>query len=529
VTTPNLATSKSARFVGYALALVLITALAASLFVQPSSNYYVYRFVKALLTGHGLTFWTPDAPVGMDPVAPILVALLASVFHIDVPAAGWILAVLGAAIGGLCLCRLTGAWSIGFGYGVLIAVSPAPVPILTLAFALGALVALTAGRWGLSGLLAGLAILTLPIAILLALLILILAVRDRRTASYALPAALIPAFGLALLVGAGIRPVLPYPGPDPFLIGILGAFIILTLIGVVLFRHGRAIHSWIRDLSSKPALAVIVAWSAFAAAAAIGAGQFPGVLVIPGVLVTAWYALRRWFVVALIGTAVWGLVKPPIVSGGPVCPPASAPARSTLATGAGPEQEFRHEGPIIDLSGVIMPRPELDQAFFVKYAPDALFDAGTVTWSAFKTTYSGGDDPCVLHLRAVNFAPFDDHGVDVRLGRGDLHLSNVAIGNTLHPGDLARVRLDWDVVYLPLAPIDVKLDLVDVSYKDIVQVRDSIPASAWRVGRTPTYHVFSLPGGVAGGKVGLLLSVYYRAGTFVEGLKVAEVEVTSER
>src|SRR5439155_2328082 len=126
-------------------------------------------------------------------------------------------------------------------------------------------------------------------------------------------------------------------------------------------------------------------------------------------------------------------------------------------------------------------------------------------------------------------APLDDHGVDVnfsaKLGRDDLHLSNVAIGNTLHPGDLVRVRLDWELAYQPSFDVEIKLTLLNEQGAPVAGMPiDRVPPDQWHVGKVSTYHLITLPNETPAGKLSLYLGVGIRAGSMGE-LKVAEVSV----
>jgi hypothetical protein len=193
---------------------------------------------------------------------------------------------------------------------------------------------------------------------------------------------------------------------------------------------------------------------------------------------------------------------------------------------------FHASRPVIDLSGRFQPIA-FDSTFFLRYAPDivVLNDAAAAPWQWFKTTYAQvytAGDRSVYH-RVVNFAPLDDHGVNVnfsaKLGRDDLHLSNVAIGNALHPGDLVRVRLDWELAYQPSFDVEIKLTLLNEQGAPVAGMPiDRLSPDQWRVGKVSTYHLITLPGDAPAGKLRVYLGVGIRAGVLDE-LQVAEVNV----
>jgi hypothetical protein len=128
----------------------------------------------------------------------------------------------------------------------------------------------------------------------------------------------------------------------------------------------------------------------------------------------------------------------------------------------------------------------------------------------------------------VNFSPLDDHPVDVNFGaipgRSDLHLGNVALGNTLHPGDLVRIRLDWELVYPPSSDIQVKLTLLNEQGLPIQGVLDNLPPDRWRAGKISTYHLIPLPNETPDGPARLYLGIVIRGGVLGE-LQVAQVNV----
>jgi hypothetical protein len=342
---------------------------------------------------------------------------------------------------------------------------------------------------------------------------------------YFLPAAAIPLVVTSFLsLTARVSPgdlVSAAPG---------AATLLIPLIAVLALIRRWAV------LRQSPHVAILVAWSAITAINALLAGKIPTAVILPGPIALASLLASPSLVLAAAGIdLVLGLLLaiPSDASGettGRWIAANTGSQATVAAAGVGP-LAFYTPRPVIDLSGEIQP-VALDSTFFLRYAPDVtVLEVGAVApWEWFKTTYAhvytvGGK---VVYQRVVNFAPLDDHGVDVnfsaKLGRADLHLSNVAIGNVLHPGDLVRVRLDWNLAYQPSFDVEIKLTLLNEQGLPVAGAPSRIPPDGWHIGRISTYHLIVLPNDVPAGRLSLYLGVGIRAGELGE-LKVAEVSV----
>jgi hypothetical protein len=498
-----------ARALAGGLALLLIALFATALSRQPDANLYTYRFALSLTQGHGLTFWSPDSQVTTYPVAPLLVALLKAVFGLDYANAGAVIVVLASVCGGLCLWAMGESWWCALGYAGLLTLSPVLMVNVAIAFALTGFWAAKQNRWILAGLLIGMGILAHPAVAILGGLLLFYAMQTGHARRFFVGGIVLPTVWLILVLRANQSIVLPSPGS----LSGSNPLVILALFGIVALVWGL-LKGRITSM-----LALLLAWGFLSTAAWSGSV----VWLVPAVLILFWTVSPLFYASAVVITALVAVLLMP--TDAPIPPVSSIPAGIVVASDS--PATLLHDGPLIDLSGAMTTPPVLNRDFILRYAPDVIQSDDSVTWDGFKTTYTSGDQTgqAIVHQRVVNFSALDAHGVDVQLGRGDLALTNVAIGNTLHPGDLVRVRLDWSVVHVPLDVIEIKLDLVDAGYQGIVQSRDREPIAAWQIGPTETYHLLALPTTVKPGRVSLLVSVYYRAGTFLEGLKVAEVDV----
>ncbi len=125
-----------------------------------------------------------------------------------------------------------------------------------------------------------------------------------------------------------------------------------------------------------------------------------------------------------------------------------------------------------------------------RYAPDVvvLRDGESVGWENFATTYAlmYRSGALSVYQRVVNWSAMDDHGVDLnqsaRFDPQDMRLVNVGIGRLLRPGDLVRVRLDWQLRYVPRQTVEIKLNLLGDDGLPVAGVIDRLPAEVWQQG-----------------------------------------------
>jgi hypothetical protein len=476
------------------------------------------------------------------------------------PTVGSLTSVLSLAIGAVLLSRLLNyAWLAGVAYFVVSVIQPSPIISIAVGLVLAALDSAKRRAWRRAGILIGLAILTEPSAVIPAALLLILALRETNGWHYLIPAALIPVGVLSAislsLGGAPIISIVP---------GIVTLALPSAAGGILLSRQSLAL------LRTSPYVAILAIWSAILLVIALVGGTAPTLAVVPG-LIAMIVGLRRsaplteprrmskviirWprvfrSALLLVAIAIDFIVG--IVLVRPTSIPShskamgewiatNTPQTAVVATYDIGALAYYANRPIIDLSGKIQPHPEaLDADFFLQFAPDVLVlrEGTEVSWSNFATTYSQanvyaaiGDQ--VVYRTVVNFARLDNHGVDVNYsiiaGRSDLRLTNVAIGNTLHPGDLVRIRLDWELAYAPspAQAFEIKLNLVnEQTGQPVGGILDKLPPERWHAGKMSTYHAFLLPRDVPPdvSKLALYLGVTIR-GAVNPDLRVAEVNV----
>ncbi len=496
---------------------------------EADANFVVYRFASNLQAGRALVYGTPAPAVSTYPLVPALLALIA-LPGTSLPTLGAVLSILATAVGAFCLSRLVSAprWG-GIAYVIAAAALPSPVVLTMLALALAGLDAMRRQRWTLSGVLIGLAILAEPSAIPLAILTLILALRLCGPVwRYALPVILIP--GVILL---GVKFSLDPGGAT--LVSIVPGLLTIALAILALVALVRRFHT----LIESPYVAVLAAWGASLTLLALLGGNLPNAAILPGLIALATLLPLRPLIVA---AACADLILSALLLNASVASPVSIATGQWLAANSGPDAtiasadigagSFYAGRTLIDTSRTLQPIA-YDASFFLRYAPDVVVRRDTdpkPTWEHFATTYAvvHKEDGQTVYQRVVDYSALDDHGVDVNysasVGRSDLRLVNVAIGNTLHPGDLVRMRLDWVLAHTPLREFEVKLTLLNAQGLPIVGVRDKFPPNNWPAGKFSTYHFVMLPNDAPGGETSLYVGVSIH-GAEPPDLRVAGVSV----
>ena len=80
------------------------------------------------------------------------------------------------------------------------------------------------------------------------------------------------------------------------------------------------------------------------------------------------------------------------------------------------------------------------------------------------------------------------------------------------PGDMLRVRLDWQLAYAATHEVDITLRLLDPSGKPFAVTFDKLPTEDWHAGHISTYHALVLPNNTPEGSMTLELAVAYSNG-----------------
>ncbi len=521
--------SVRANLSSFALYLILagIGLIVLSQWLANDANYVLFRFAAHLANGHGLNYLIPDSAVTTYPLVPVLLAPFA---NISLPTGVWLLCTVAIAVGAVFMVRLTASrWMAGTAYILASLIYPSPVILVMLALALAGLDFARRQHWIASGVLMGLAILAEPSALVPAALLILLTLRTpRATWRYLLPAISIPILGL-ILTRIILAPI------DSTFVAVVPQIITLALpISAILSL------AWARKaLGDQPIVGLLVAWSATVVCVALLRGTWPSGAVIPGsiALITL---LPRPFIVVIAAAIdlILNLILPnpsAVESSNQALGQwiaAHTSAEATLATSDIGALSYYADRPLIDLSGRLQSNP-FDKDFFLRSAPDVIVlnDNTQVPWEGFKTTYARAYslDGQTVYQRVVNFMPLQTRAVNInfsaKLHRDDLALMNIAITNVAHPGDLVRVRLDWQLNNPSSFDKNINIMLNDGQGKIAVTALDKITAAAWNVGTNSTYHVLVLPGNLAIGLYSVNVEITVNNGDFGP-YKAAEVNVT---
>ncbi|MCS6869825.1 MAG: hypothetical protein RML95_03950 [Anaerolineae bacterium] len=429
----------------------LISALGALLLsnlYEPEANYALYRFAVNFAEGRGLLYGTPIGNVTTFPLAP---TLLAALFQLGVePSLGsFTLNSVATALGALCLALWLNKPLFGALYALLMLIQPSPMLTVMLALALFGALMLWRDKPLLAGLSLGLATLSAPYAVIIALMLAFAAAAQSWSAwrRFALPAAALP-ISVGLVIQLTYAPVhIALPLPD------------LSRI------------AYNAELDEPPAAAQIGMW--------LAEQTTPDALIAANdAVLIGYHALPR---------------------------------------------------PILDLDSYLMP-VERNRFLMIRYAPDVVvLRAGeSVGWDNFATTYAQVYQVGNLSVyqRVVNWSALDDHGVDVnlsaRLSRQDMRLVNVGIGRTLRRGDLVRVRLDWQLQFVPRQTVEIRLNLLGANGIPVAGIIERLAPEVWQTGAFSTYHAMLLPANTAEGELRLFLSVDINAAELIN-LQVARV------
>jgi hypothetical protein len=532
--------------VGFVLFAVALT-LAVSGLSLSEANFSTYRFAQNVRTGRGLVFDAVGSEITTFPLAPLVLALVAGPGNLAL--GGALVAGVAAGVAAWLLTLLaSGQIVAGLALVGALCIQPSPVIALMFALALAAIEYARLERWRVAGALVGLASLAAPQAIIPAILLLALAYRQPGAVwKYALPAALIPALGLVALLGwTGARDVVSLvPTGWPLALAALAALVLLWK----LWRGERL----------PATTALLIAWSTAEALLALVTGSAPTAAFAPGAILavlalsqgTATPTAPRRAAVALIVIAA--VTVDALLSLGGVARPsasisgqadveagqwiaANTPDDATVATDRIGALALVVGRSIHDLSGRLGGAPP-DPFFIAREAPDIVVDqpglAGRESLEpGLAAFYSPVSDiePLTIYRRDTTLAPVDEHPVDVNfsatLGRDDLRLVGVGIGDTLHPGDLVRVRLDWQLAHVPGFDVQIKLDLLTPEFAGLGGATDDLPPERWRAGTMRTYHAFVVSPDAAPGPASLYINVGIRAAT-MGIVKIADVQVAA--
>ncbi len=544
------------------LAFVLLPAAVPPARAAPADQQVLGWYAAELRAGNGLVF-NPGQPVLLI-ASPAYMLLLAAVQSIagDTSPVSILVFVAALALGANSLFRIARRTGLSYGAASLVAglfalawplwlgVGTA-LPLMTALCLIGFDLAL-ADRWTLAGLVFAAAALTSPEALLLALPILLLAVNKRA----------IWRFGLALLVPLALAVIglRLYYGPalwEGLLILKSGSsssfetqlYLIFTIPTFIL-----AIWAWYRQRAS-PIVAVCGAWIGLYLAVFIGilglsaASQLSplaGPVLLLAIVGTRNIKVRpivSYVFVSLPSMLLVFLLFPPIGSRDffpPESPPQLPDAVSVGTPSAGLALDLRQspDQVMISFDGQFQPdvktmieRGDVQSAL-IRYAPDCLVIRGVSRVTA-KGLASGA-------WARLDYRPIDEWGLFRRYSTigsfvaqpanavygTDIRLVGLALDqSTLQPGQLLRVRLDWEFARPASRPVTIDLWLESGEYV-LAAATDSYEASVFEAGRWSTYHTLTLEPEAWPGPVTLRVGVIVSNGVIAR-LPVATLDVTA--
>jgi len=511
-----------------------------STFPQDADNYIPYRFAANLRDGYGLVYrLAGEADVTTFPLVPGIIAGLANV-GLAPPAGGLLVVGLSLALAGFLLARLSGnRWSVGVVYITVGLLYPAVTLQPMIALGVGAVWLAARKQWAFAGVLLGLALLTDPYAIPLALLLIVVAIAESWRSLWRLA---LPTSGL---VGVGFGTLMLVYQP--------ARIVYAAAFGLPLFTFfvglGVVIVYCLKRPAIPPVETTLALWGVIAVVSGALSRQFPTMMLVLALVILLFNvpmaAALRWGMASFIvvGEVVFFLIFTPLFASpqnGMGAWLSTQLSRETLlATDQLGQTAYDAGTRILDLSGQIgaLNRSSIALAFLSQYAPDAIASVGVAPeglaglYAPVNEFALGTSETLTVYFRVVNWSAIVDHPVEINfsesVGRSDLRLVGVGLGDPLHPGEYVRVRLDWETAYPATfqGEFALKLDLLDAAFSGYAPgVVTTIPAANWGKGRFSTWHVMVLPKDTPTGAAALWLNLTVRGGN-LPPVKVAEVQI----
>ncbi len=554
-----------------ALLAVIVTIVLAGLLIvfpiikpptslTPDNRQILYWYAAQLRAENGLVF-NPGERVLLiaAPAYMLLLALFGSLFSPSgiARSADWLF-IAAQAVGVYSLFRIVWraglsdvaavvvallyavAWPLWLGIGTAAPMMVA-LALLALDIALGS-------RWIPAGIVLAAAILCSPETIFLALPLLLIAITEGTGRRFTL-ALLIP----LVLAGVGLR---LYYGPSlwdgllilkpsaAYLDNSLPWLLSLPILGV-------AAYGWLRRHTVSMAIVVLGAWAVLhllidgVLLRMQAAWQYAPVvapaLVLAGVgLQSLSLTVRRAgyvLLAALVLASTAGIDGPPPLSSAQPLPE-DMHSIGVMSTARGLTLRYSPDQVIIAFDGQLqlelkqmIERGDI-QSTLIRYAPDLLITTDSARIPA-KSLSTGGwayldyrpiDRPG-MYIRYTEVGHFADQPANVPYGL-DVRLVGLALDQaSLRPGQLLRVRLDWDLARPASKPITIDLRLESGEFV-LAHSHDEYAPSIFEAGRWSTYHTLLLSNEAWPGPVTLNVGVIVSDGTIARA-PVATLNVTT--
>ncbi len=557
-----------------AVIIVLIVATAALAFLSlarppfsqiADNRQILYGYAAQLRSGNGLVF-NPGERVLLiaAPADMLLLAIFGSFFapNAIAQAAEWLF-VAALVVGALSLYHIARRAGLSITAASLIAILYAvawplwlgvgtALPVMTGLSLLALDLALDA-RWRLAGLVTCVAILCSPEALFLAVPLLFLAANRQAGRRYGL-AVLAPlvlaALALRLYFGPALWDGLLILRPSPSTLDSLLPWL-LSIPAL-----GLAVYGWYRQRMAaageiNPALGVAGAWAALHLLVVGGLLRVPTgwqyAPVVGPVLLLAAAGLQN-VNLSLRRAGYVILVVLFLASTAGIFGPAKEPARQSLpgdplsigVMSTSQALNIRHDTKpvIVAFDGQLQPdlKAMIEhgdiQSMLIRYAPEILItsDSGRIPAKALtQSSWARLDyrpiDRSGTYLRYTSIGNFAERQVQVAYGL-DIRLVGMALDQeSLRPGQLLRVRLDWEFIRPATKPITVDLWLESGEYV-LAHTTDEYAPSMFEAGRWSTYHTLTLSPDAWPGPVTLTAGVIVSDG-IINRAPIASLDVTA--
>ncbi len=175
------------------------------------------------------------------------------------------------------------------------------------------------------------------------------------------------------------------------------------------------------------------------------------------------------------------------------------------------------------------------QSALIRYAPDLLVpDSSSALEPEILTTNQGvkrlgyvavnqTDEQKYVFRRSTTIGQFVDQPVSADFGP-DIRLVGAALDQpALKPGQLVRVRLDWDFARPATRPVTVELRLSGPD-REVASAADEYEPRVFRAGPWSTYHTLTVAPDAASGPAQLFVSVIVNNGTVARQV-VARIDI----
>ncbi|MCC7447204.1 MAG: hypothetical protein IT324_07295 [Anaerolineae bacterium] len=546
--------------------LVAILSLAVLLsglgFSYSPNTPIAFRYAAQFRVGHGLVF-NPGEPVLLipSPAYLLMLGIAAAVFpSAPVHGIAWLLSAIALTVGANSLYRIakrtdlsdvSARW-VSVLYIIMASLSAGGEFAVAAALSIAALDLALSSRWQQAGIIFAIAVLCRPEALLLAILILFLLTNTKARWQYVFAlilTLLLAVVGLRLYYGVLLWDGLLTLKPEVAPFNVLSVLHLLPL-GVL------AIWGWYRQKNDPVAAlcgALVVLYVViFTIVLQVSGNHIDSQLVAPLSLLAVVGAHK--LKVPPIATYLFMLAVPLYIAltlGPQICFGCYTPDHQYIEFTSEDVKDSKSVGaPSIDAVLALQSSPQqfwlaLDgqlqpdvkrlieradyRSLLIRYAPETLIVYNSPPQDRFSASawtqldYRPANKEYMFRRNAL-IGTFVDQPANIPYGP-DMRLVGLALDqSSLRPGQLLRVRLDWELARPADRPVTVDLQLT-ADNKSLAQARDEFAPSVFQAGRWSTYHTITLADDAQPGSLALNVAVIVNDGT-VARVPVATLSAT---